>query len=31
VGAFLLLTQALFSRAPADRQTMELSQTVEAK
>ena len=31
VGAFLLLTQALFSRAPADRPSMELTQTVEAK
>ena len=31
VGAFLLLTQALFSRAPADRPAMELSQTAEAK
>jgi lipoprotein signal peptidase len=31
LGAFLLLTQAVFSRAPADRPALELSQTVEVK
>jgi len=31
VGACLLLTQAIFSRGPADSPTLELSRTVEAK
>lgn len=31
LGACLLLTQALFSRAPADKPALELSQTAEAK
>ena len=31
IGAILLLTQALFSRAPAESQVLEMRQTVEAK